>query len=312
MTDCINTQAIIEVARENGQLKNQQPQQIPVDGVPSLVAYNGTITPLKLPERFLNNPRRKRANVSLYETRSFIDYVNRHKVASRTHLFGKATELGGSFTAILDYHDEQNTPPASVKAADESASPLLVGGEAAPVLANWGEHVVTLSLETTPEWRRWIAYDKKLLPQETFLEFLEENQNDIIAPDQATVLETIQLLQGTKTVNFKGGKNLKNGAIALQYVETIEVRGQTSNQDQTSEVPDKLRLGIVPFIGANGIEIDARLRFRIGPDGKLSFAYVLNRPYQVIEDAFTVARDDIENGVGLKVLLGSGSITLAP
>lgn len=307
MPDTINTEAIIAVARENGVLKSQQSDVMPVEGVECLVGNNGLVAVLKLPEKHLENPRRKRALVNLYETRSFIDYVNRHKVPRRTHLFGKATELGGAFTAILDYHDEQNTPTTEVK--DEPAGAPDAPAPVLAVRANWGEHVVTLSLETTPEWRRWIANDKKLLPQETFLEFIEENQNDIILPDQATVLETIQLLQGTKTVNFKGGKNLKTGAIALQYVETIEVRGQQTNQEQTSQVPDKLRLGIVPFIGANGIEIDARLRFRIGPDGKLAFAYVLNRPYQVIEEAFIVARDDIERGVGLKVLLGSGQIT---
>lgn len=303
MSESINVPAIIQVSKEAATAAFNAPETKVINGVDCLVYKSGQIVPLVIAESFLKNPKRKRAKVDLYETQSFIDYVNRHKVPRRTHLFGKATELGGSFTAILDYHDEQNAPKAPAAAKENEAEPVLA------VLANFGQHVAHLSLETTPEWRRWIANDKKLMPQEAFLEFLEENQNDIISPDQATVLETIQLLQGTKTVNFKGGKNLKNGAIALQYVETIDVRGAMTNQDQTSQVPDKLVLGIIPFIGANGIEIEARLRFRIGTDGKLSFAYLLNRPYQVIEQAFKVALQDIEQGVGLNVMLGSGTIT---
>lgn len=314
MSPDINIPAIIETAKQAAAASNTAPELHHIDGVPCIVtkSANGTVStyPLVVPEKYQANPKRKRAQVSLYEAASFINYVNRHKIDYCTHLFGKATELGGTFTAIIDYHDEENSKKkAASEATDtEKDSPELYDKI---VNANWGEHVVQLKLETTPEWRRWVENDKKLMPQETFLEFLEENQNDIIAPDQASVLETIQLLQGTKSVAFKGGKNLKTGAIALQYVETIDIRGQASNQERVSEVPDKLRLGIVPFIGANGVEIDARLRFRIGPDGKLSFAYLLNRPYQIIEEAFGHARQDIEAAVGLPVMLGAAAITTA-
>jgi uncharacterized protein YfdQ (DUF2303 family) len=300
-----NTQAIIAIAREAGVNDSNKPEVHEIEGKKFLVQRDGRMSPLVAPESVLENPRRKRANVSLYEALSFIMYVNAHKIPGRTHIFAKATELGAAFTAVIDYHDQERDGRPVKDVADEVAPHTA----ARTILAHRGEHVVMLKLETTPEWRRWVENDKKLMPQETFLEFLEENQNDIIHPDQATVLETIQLLQGTKTVNFKGGKNLKTGAIALQYVETIDVRGQPQSHEATSEVPDKLQLGIVPFIGANGIEIEARLRFRIGPDGKLSFAYLLNRPYQVIEDAFTVARADIEQQTGLPVLLGGATIT---
>jgi uncharacterized protein YfdQ (DUF2303 family) len=85
----------------------------------------------------------------------------------------------------------------------------------------------------------------------------------------------------------------------LEYVEQVEVQGTTSRRDDNFKVPDKFTLGIVPFVGALGIEIDARLRFRIGNDGKLSFAYVLNRPFKVIRDAFLLARGEIEEKTGI-------------
>lgn len=288
-----NASAIIEAARELGKSETLKPTREKIGTLEVLLHQDGKISSL---ERYADNPRRKRAKVSIYETNSFIDYVNRHKIAGSTHLFGQATELGGSFSATFDYHG-----------AERGASPTPTPA------AGWGEHTATLSLETTPEWRRWVGNNAKLLTQEQFAEFIEDNQLDIIEPAAAEILDMAQLLTGKKTVNFKGGKNLKNGSIQLEYTETIEVTGgATSRRDDAMIVPDKFKLGLVPFVGASGVEIEARLRFRIGDSGKLSFAYILNRPYKVIEAAFQFARDEIEDKTGIKVLLGSGAVSGCP
>lgn len=292
----INIPAIIETSKELGELKANKREIRPVNGVECIVDMRtGSCSPLRLTDSFLDHPRRKRATVDLYETKSFIEYVNRHKVANRTHIFGKATELGGSFTAVLDYHDEERSAPGE-------------GAEATKPLANFGQHTCELTLQTTPEWRRWVQSNAKLISQEQFAEFIEDNMNDIVEPAAADILEMAQLLQGKKTVTFRGGRNLRTGAIALEFVENIEVQGTTNRQDGQMQLPDRFKLGLVPFIGADGVEIEARLRFRIGSDGKLSFAYVLNRPYKLIEEAFGVAMANIEQGIGLPVMLGSASI----
>jgi uncharacterized protein YfdQ (DUF2303 family) len=277
-----NAAAIIEIARLAE--RSQKPTTQDIGAVTALVYPDKTVKSL---EYLDDEPRRKRASVLLYETASFIDYINRHKLSLQTHVFGKATELGGEFSAVLDYHKDEAAAGDEFRAA-------------------WGEHKATLKLETTPEWNRWIGYNGKLLTQEQFAEFIEDNLNDIIRPDGATVLEVAQGLQGRKNVAFKSGKNLRDGAITLEYVESIEVNGSTSRRDDMFRVPDKFTLGIVPFVGAHGVEIDARLRFRIGNDGKLSFAYVLNRPFKVVEDAFLLARGEIEEKTGIRVMLGRG------
>lgn len=271
-------------------------------------SHSGNITPLVLAERHLDNPRRKRAKVSLVETLSFINYVNAHKIAGTTHLFGRATERGAGFTAVLDYHDVEQTP---VKNAPADGSEPTVSGGTGKVLAHFGEHVATLELVVTPEWSRWVDHNSKLMPQEQFAEFIEENLNDIVHPHAADVLEMAQGLQGRRDVAFKSGKNLRDGAINLEYTETITLQGTTNRRDDSFRMPDKMTLGIVPFVGASGIEIEARIRFRIDASGKLFFAYVLNRPYKVIEEAFTLARSEIEERTGIDVALGSAAITSA-
>lgn len=279
-----NAAAIIEIARLAE--RSQAPTSRDIGAISALIYPDKSVRSL---EYLADEPRRKRAHVLLYETASFIDYINRHKLPGQTHIFGKATELGGEFSAVLDYHKDE-----------------LTQGAEKIMRAAWGEHDAVLQLETTPEWNRWIGNNGKLLSQEQFAEFIEDNLNDIIRPDGASVLEIAQGLQGRKNVSFKSGKNLRDGAITLEYVEAIEVQGTISRRDDTFRVPDKFTLGIIPFVGAHGIEIDARLRFRIGSDGKLSFAYVLNRPFKVVEEAFLLARGEIEQKTAILVMLGRG------
>lgn len=243
---------------------------------------DGKIKSLEL-ESMLDNPKRKRASVHLSETHSFIKYVVAHKSENSTHLFGIATENGGSFTALLDYHDR--------------------GAEGN---AQWCTHSCQLTMETTPEWRRWMGKNAIPMPQEVFAEFIEDNMADIIRPDAGQLLDIAQLLTGTKAVVFKSGKNLKNGAITFEYSELVETGGRANGDLQ---VPDKITLGICPFVGGLGVELEARLRFRISEAGKLSFSYILNRPFKVIEAAFDLARTEIEEETGLPVHLGSAVVT---
>ena len=74
------------------------------------------------------------------------------------------------------------------------------------------------------------------------------------------------------------------------------------------QVPDRFVLGICPFVGAYGVEMSARLRFRISDGGKLTFIYILDRPFKVIESAFASARARIEAETGLTVHLGSATV----
>jgi uncharacterized protein YfdQ (DUF2303 family) len=288
-----NAAVIIAVAREAE--ANKGPRSINFDDGKFLLLPNGSLVAM---EKHQSYPRRKRATVGLYEARSFIDYVNLHKHPGATAVFGKATELGGSFTAVLDYHG------ANLNVPQEGEKP----GQFNEGIPNWGDHKVTFTLETTPEWARWVANSNKLMPQEQFAEFIEENMADIVAPAAGDILDMAQGLVGRKGVQFKTGRNLKDGSIKLEYVENIDVQGTISRRDDAFKVPDSFRLGIVPFVGSNGVEIDARLRFRIGTDAKLSFAYLLNRPYRLIEEAFNATRDDIERETGIKVMLGSATV----
>lgn len=234
-------------------------------------------------ERHDPNPKRKRASVALYAAESFIDYVKRYSTLDVSIIFGQASEVGGSFKSILDYHGS---------------------------IPGWGEHTVSLDLKTTPEWSRWLGMNNKQLTQEQFAEFIEDNAPDIVTPDAAALLDMVTLLQGTKTVQFKSGKSLKNGATELLYTEQIVE--STGRRDDSMQLPNFIIVRLTPFVGCAGADITARLRFRISDSGKLTFIFVLDRPFKVLEAAFNVVAAQIETETTIPVMLGNGSVTPPP
>ncbi len=274
---------------------------------------------IKSLEVFAPNPKRTRASVRLFDVASFIHYLARFSSPLHLVVFGKASETGGAFVAFIDYHPAVVRPieildPKTGEEGSISAQPLdwkdTAGATYPDKMPQWGDHRVSLTLEVTPEWARWMAGDRKALSQEQFAEFIEDNLTDIIEPNAADLLDVAQMLQGKKTVTFKSGKRLGNGQSALEYTEEIATTGGRTNDTLT--VPEKFKLGLVPFVGGDGVEITGRLRYRISDGGKLSFIYVLDRPHLVIRNAFNAIRDRIEWECKTMVMIGDGSIPQPP
>jgi uncharacterized protein YfdQ (DUF2303 family) len=262
-----------------------------IDGKSVLVFSDKTTLPL---ERFADNPRRKRAKATLDDQDSFARYVNQHKIALVTALFGRISEQGGSFAAIFDYHT-QNALNDGGKIATPGETP------------RWGEHRADLTLAFTPEWIRWTKSDGVPLSQVGFAEMIEDNLPDIVAPSAADLLEIVQDLTAKKAVNFKSTARLNNGQVGILYDETIT----TGKREGQIDLPSEFTISIAPFRGSPAVGIKARLRFRIN-EGVLQFVYRLNQPNKVLEAAFDGARSYIAAQTDLPVLLGGSSVTEAP
>lgn len=277
MSDLTEAEAIAEIA---DRAKHHKLYSNP-DSDSVLIFTDKTAMPL---ERFADFPRRKRAQVTVYDQASFADYVNLHKVMGVTALFGQVTECGGSFFGIIDYHQQKGED------------------------ANWGEHVVQLPLAFTPEWRRWTGFDGDALTQVQFAEFVQDNLPDIVAPPAADLLEVVQDLIAKKSVSFRSTQRLDNGQTGLLYEEQI----QTNKRDGQIDVPHEFTVSIAPFVGSPMVGITARLRFRISDGGALHFIYKLNQPHKIVEAAFDSARGYIAEQTGIPVLLGKAQVVEAP
>ncbi len=223
-------------------------------------------------EHLLDEPRRIRQQVNLQDETSFTAYLDEFKAAD-TRIF--ADRKYGTVTAVIDYH----------------------GGEDSP---SWCTHRATLTLEKSPEWNAWIANNGKSLSQVQFAEFLEDNIGDIAEPDNATILEASKALEAKKTVHFKSGVNLDNGAVQFTYAE--EVNGTTSKA--SLKVPTRFVLGLSPYSGGQPIRVQARLRYRLDND-KLTFTYLIERPHKVLEFAFDKVLESVAAETQIKPLIGS-------
>ncbi len=206
-------------------------------------------------EKHLPAPTRKRGSVTLYQPDSFVAYVNAYADVDSV-IF--ADLLASTLTAVFDYH----------RAGEGSA--------------RWGEFRATYAPRLTKEWQTWTAMHRKHMTQVEFAEFLENNLPDIASPDGATLLEIAQNLQIRKDVNFRSSVRLATGETQFTFEETH--RDDATKGEM--KLPELIVLGLAPYEGIDRRGVDARLRYRINPEGKLVIWFDLVRAHKVIEDAF--------------------------
>lgn len=219
-------------------------------------------------EEKLPAPRRKSGAVSLYEDDSFSRYVNKHKVAGATELYGDIDER--HVIALINGHDESH--------------------------AGWGDHRARLELAFTDDWRFWTG-KQGLKGQVEFAELIEDGIDAIVTPPGAEMLELAQTFQAHTSVNFRSSTMLDNGQRQLNYSEDVSAQAGANGQ---VVIPAEFELGIAPFEGCDPYRVRARLRYRIS-EGKLAIGYTLVRPEDVVRAAFTDVLARVETATGLIV-----------
>lgn len=224
-------------------------------------------------ERFLPQPRRKTGRVSLHDGESFATYVVKHMVDGATTMYADVTAQ--RIVAVLD--------------------------DASMVDAGWRGHVATLDLKRTDAWQSWVARDNQLLQQTVFAEHIEDNLADIVAPDGATMLEIAQTFQAHTNVRFESQRLLSSGQRQFVYVEDTKASAGTKGD---IEVPKELTLGLAPFEVGELYKVTARIRFRID-SGSLRLGYKLDRPEDILRQAFADVVKDVQQRTSENVLYGT-------
>lgn len=231
-------------------------------------------------EEFMSAPVRKRAQVTVRDHMSFIDYVDKHREPGTT-IFSEVNDKGGSFTAVIDYHH----------ASHPNAVPE----------PRWRQHSCKYVAEHTPEWVRWMAASGKPLGQTEMALFIEDNLYDIINPAAARMLELVKTLNATQGVEFKSAVRLDNGDRQLHYAhQTVAKAGVQGDM----EIPEHFKLRFSVFMNGPAYDIDCRFRYQI-KEGALRMAFEVERPHKIIDLALTEARTAIQTTLKLPVLLGS-------
>lgn len=226
-------------------------------------------------------PTHIRTKVALTEPAAFIAYVNRFKT-ERTLIFAHVTDTGAKLSAVLDYHG---------KPGEEHQAARLA-------------HVATFECLPTTEWRRWVEANTKRFDQVGFATWLEENQDLLVTPNGAALLEFVQTLEGKNSVRFNSAVRLQSGGNALQYDEDVELRGSVTTTTGKMELPNFIEAGIEPFQGMGKYKVRARLKYRI-ESRKLTLWFETVAMHRIVRDAVAGVLKDVAEKTALVPLAGT-------
>lgn len=233
----------------------------------------------KLLEPYRERPRRKVANRVAHTPDAFAAYVNRHALTDGTEVWADA--VSRSIVGIIDSHAKPDDTPG------------------------WQDHRVSYAVQTTEAWRAWLANDGKWLNQQQFAEHIEDRAIDVRSPAAADMLELAQTFKATMGVAFKSAKILSTGQTEVEYREDIDATGGKAGN---MSIPTVFELGLTPFEGAKAYKVVARFRYRI-TGGTLAMSYRLERPEDVVREAFDDVIDKVDELLEPNVQLYAGSPT---
>lgn len=207
-------------------------------------------------------PRTKVLNQNVADFDSFAAYLNKHGVPGETEISAHETE--GVFSAVVD---------------------AGTGEE-----AGWRRHLVKLTLTPSDEWKTWTALSGKLITQEQFAEFIEDNARNVVVPSSAELLEVAQSLQVKRGVDFESGTRLSDGNVQFGYRETTTATAGTAG---SLTIPATLDLALAPFRGGAPYRVPATFRYRL-VEKRLALGFKLQNADQIRREAFAEISAQVE------------------
>lgn len=227
-------------------------------------------------------------NVRLDDAESFILYVK----AFSTHtvrIFATAVDLtdgvsedsDGSlaFTAFLRYHEGGNEEKASRNA-----------------------HRAFYPVPLSAEFKTWLKTNEAPFNQGDFINFIENSAPDIVSPDSATLMEMAMNFESKANVTFQSRIDRTSGGRQLTFQEQVE-HGHSTPSGGQMKVPDSLAIRIPVFEGGKKYDLRARLEYRVS-SGRLSIAYILQRPHETFRTAVKDTREEIATQLDAQILTG--------
>ena len=235
-----------------------------------IAAPDGAISQIDT-DAYETRPRAKLLNQTVAEFLSFAAYLNKHGIEGETEISAHETE--GIFSAVIDAGTDEE--------------------------AGWRRHLVKLTLTPSDEWKTWTALSGKLVTQEQFAEFIEDNARNVVTPSSAELLEVAQSLQVKRGVDFESGTRLSDGNVQFGYRETTTASAGTAG---SLTIPATLELALAPFRGGEPYRVPATFRYRLN-EKRLSLGFKLQNADQVRRDAFAEVAIQVSEYAGLNNFL---------
>lgn len=268
-----DTQPIIDAA-----IRGAEPHSLDDEGrFHSLVSPDGSFKLVDLDKvrdeaEYAHKPRRKTGTYRVHDAQSFVEYLAKHHDAD-TEVWADA--VSAKITGVIDAHElTDGTIPG----------------------ARHEEHLVEYSVLLTEAWKAWSRLDGQLIDQESLAELFEARSIDIVSPSAADMLELAQSFHATTSSSFESSKRLSDGQAQFEHRQDIDASAGKKGQ---LTIPASFDLALKPFEGADAFKVTARFRYRI-TNGVLRIGYKLDRPEDVLRQAFLSVVENVEEGIAEK------------
>jgi uncharacterized protein YfdQ (DUF2303 family) len=207
-------------------------------------------------------PKARKGVAKVNTLESFIALTNRHKDAGSA-IFAQTTWPDPSLTAVINYHDIENTP-------------------------RYMNHRIKYEFPITPEFNTWIKNNQEPMAQIDFATFLEEHSAELAEPTDiekrdfeklfkerfATPNELVDL---SRSLEIYVGSKVKQGVRLSSGERTIEFKEEHSGANgERIEIPGLFIISIAAFMDSEPVRILARLRYKM-PSGEVKWMYQLYR-----------------------------------
>lgn len=231
-------------------------------------------------ERLLPAPTRKRADVSVTATDSFIAYAKKHGSLDECVIYSQVDAERSLCTLRAVMNDN---------GADEP---------------HWRDHRCTFAPALSIEWKRWTEKNGKQMSQVEFATWLEDNQGDVRAvngsPSGADILTLAQAFEANSDKRVKSHVNLQSGGVRFEFVDD-----ETKDTRTSMEMFRRFTLALPVFDGStDAYPVEARLKYRDN-QGKVTFWYELIRPDRAFKTAVQSSLDKIKADTGFMLIYGT-------
>lgn len=249
-------------------LSERHPFVLEVAGVPYIVGhkdYESTSCEQSLPR-----PVRDDRRLTLADSASFVEYINRH---------------GQKNTAVY--------VSATWPASDTPLAEAVID-DGAKGQTSWRDHRAYLSPILSKAFGDWRVIDREKVNQLTLCSFLDRHLQDIVrpedddkAPSAAEVYTFASQLSDVRKVEFKKSINLDNGRVQLTYNEE-------DTGTQNIVIPKEFYIQVKPLVGHDSTyRLKVSMRYRIEDGVKLSFTLELRDIDKLLE----ALRKEITDGL---------------
>lgn len=218
-------------------------------------------------------PVRIKQSLSIQDQASMADYVKRFRERGSLLL---ADIDKSAIVGVLNYH----------RAEDGDLE------------AGFGDHVATLQLPFSFEWQQWSKIDGTLLSQLALVQFIEENREDVVSPDAATLLEAVRDLQALRKADFRSVVREDSDNVRIEFTEDADVRPSAVT------MPSEFLLRLPVYFGGPEVEIQALLRWRLD-DGKLLLGVRLKRMERIRQAEFRRIVTELSEDTGVQAIYGA-------